>query len=168
MYMPQEQEFIQLLNKHQNIIHKVTHLYTNNAIDREDLFQEICLQAWKSINSFRGESQFSTWLYRVALNIAITHLKKEKNKPTQTSLLPNETELENNNPIELQTQAMHKAIAELNKIDKALVMLYLEDYSYIDIGKILGITPNNVAVKMNRLKVKLKERTEAIFNSLNA
>jgi RNA polymerase sigma-70 factor (ECF subfamily) len=166
--MPQEQEFIQLLNKHQNIIHKVTHLYTNNTIDREDLFQEICLQAWKSINSFRGESQFSTWLYRVALNIAITHLKKEKNKPTPISLLPNETELENNNPIELQTQAMHKAIAELNKIDKALVMLYLEDYSYIDIGKILGITPNNVAVKMNRLKVKLKERTEAIFNSLNA
>ncbi len=168
MPMPQEQEFIQLLNKHQNIIHKVTHLYTNNAIDREDLFQEICLQAWKSINSFRGESQFSTWLYRVALNIAITHLKKEKKRPAQTFVLPNDAAPENNNPIELQTNAMHQAIAELNKIDKALVMLYLEDYSYIDIGKILGITPNNVAVKMNRLKVKLKERTEAIFNTLNA
>lgn len=166
--MPQEQEFIQLLNKHQNIIHKVTHLYTNNAEDREDLFQEICLQAWKSINSFRGESQFSTWLYRVALNIAITHLKKEKRKPQQTAILPTDATPENTNPIELQTNAMHQAIAELNKIDKALVMLYLEDYSYIDIGKILGITPNNVAVKMNRLKVKLKESTEAIYNTLNA
>lgn len=166
--MPQEQEFIQLLNKHQNIVHKVTHLYTNNPEDREDLFQEICLQAWKSINSFRGESQFSTWLYRVALNIAITHLKKEKRKPQQTAILPTEAAPENQNPIEMQTKAMHQAISGLNKIDKALVMLYLEDYSYIDIGKILGITPNNVAVKMNRLKVKLKESTEAIYNTLNA
>lgn len=166
--MPQEQEFIQLLNKHQNIVHKVTHLYTNTIEDREDLFQEICLQAWKSINSFRGESQFSTWLYRVALNIAITHLKKDKRKPQQTPILPTDSVQENQNPIELQTKAMHQAIAQLNKIDKALVMLYLEDYSYIEIGNILGITPNNVAVKMNRLKVKLKENTEAIFNTLNA
>lgn len=117
-------------------------------------------QAYKSFGTFRGDAQFSTWLYRVALNTAITFFRKEKRKPqtTYTDVIP---ELENEkSEIEEQVQAMYKAIGNLNNIDKALVMLYLEDYSYIEIGETLGITPNNVAVKMNRLKTKLKEETE--------
>lgn len=159
--MASKQEFIQLINTHQRIIYKVCNLYMNNSADKEDLFQEVCLQAWKAIDSFRGESQFSTWLYRVALNTAITFIRKEKRKTPQILVeeFP-EVADDNNKEKEEQLNAMHKAITNLNKIDKALVMLYLEDYSYIEIGKIMGITPNNVAVKMNRLKIKLKEETE--------
>lgn len=161
--MATEQDFIKLLNTHQKIVYKVCNLYMDNKTDREDLFQEITLQAWKSFGSFRGDAQFSTWLYRVALNTAITYFRKTK-KQIQTSYsetLPEIVTKDDN--IEEQVKAMYKAIGNLTKIDKALVMLYLEDYSYNEVGEMLGITPNNVAVKMNRLKVKLKEETEKIY-----
>ena len=155
-----EQEFISLLNQHQKIIHKICHVYMSDAHDREDLFQEITLQAWKAFNSFRGEAQFSTWLYRVALNTAITFYRKEKRKPdvVQQNDFPETAEEKNHK--EEQVSALQKAIASLSKIEKALVTLYLEDYSYIQIGEMLGITANNVAVKMNRVKTKLKEETQ--------
>lgn len=162
--MTTEKEFIELLNKHQNIIHKVCSVYMNDYAEKEDLFQEVTLQAWKAFPTFRGDAKFSTWLYRVALNTAITFYRKEKKQiPTfNTEQLP-EAALESHNPIEEQVQAMYKAIGELSKIDKALVMLYLEDYNYNDIGEMLGISANNVAVKMNRLKVKLKEQTQKYY-----
>lgn len=161
--MQQEKEFIGLLNQHQNIIHKVCNLYMNNVSEREDLFQEITLQAWKAFPSFRGDAKFSTWLYRVALNTAISFYRKEQRMP-EISYNPevpeNEDKTDNSNE---QLQAMHKAIAGLSKIDKALVSLYLDDYSYNDIGEMLGISANNVAVKMNRLKIKLKEESKKYF-----
>lgn len=138
--MPTEQDFIKLFNAHQKIVYKVCNLYMDTKTDREDLYQEIALQAYKSFGTFRGDAQFSTWLYRVALNTAITFFRKEKRKPqtTYTDVIP---ELENEkSEIEEQVQAMYKAIGNLNNIDKALVMLYLEDYSYIEIGETLGIT----------------------------
>jgi RNA polymerase sigma-70 factor (ECF subfamily) len=155
-----EKDFIDLLNKNQRIIYKICNLYMDNAVDKEDLFQEITLQAWKSFGSFRGDAQFSTWLYRIALNTAITFFRKEKRKipVLNTETLPELTDEQND--IENRIKAMYQAIGDLSKIDKALVMLYLEDYSYIEIGDILGITPNNVAVKMNRIKLKLKEQTQ--------
>lgn len=158
--MSTEQEFIQLLNKHQNIIHKVCSVYMDVYADREDLFQEVTLQAWKAYPNFRGDAKFSTWLYRVALNTAITFFRKEKKQiPTiNTEVFFDNSEF--HNPIEEQVQAMYKAIGDLGKIDKALIMLYLEDYNYNDIGEMLGISANNVAVKMNRLKIKLKEETQ--------
>jgi len=162
--MATEQEFIKLLNAHQKIVHKVCNLYMDNKTDKEDLFQEICLQAWKSYSNFRGDAQFSTWLYRIALNTAITFLKKDK-KQVQTKyneIVPDITNDIDN--IEEQFKAMYKAIGNLNNIDKALVMLYLEDYNYAEIGETRGITSNDVAVKMNRLKTKLKEETEKIYN----
>ncbi len=156
-----EKEFIQLLNQNQKIIHKVCNLYLNGQEDKEDLFQEITLQAWKAFSQFRGEAKFSTWLYRVALNTAITFFRKDKKNAfiATVSELP-ELELHSErDPIEDKTRAMYKAIAELSKIDKAIVMLYLEDYSYSEISDIIGITANNIAVKMNRIKVKLREAT---------
>ena len=162
--MSSEQEFITQVNTHKKIVYKVCNLYMDTKTDRDDLFQEILLQAWKSYDSFRGDAQFSTWLYRVALNTAITFLKKDKKK---VSTIYNEKlpDVENfdSNEIEEKVIAMYKAIGSLSKIDKALVMLYLDDYSYIQIGETLGITANNVAVKMNRLKVKLKEDTEKYY-----
>ena len=158
-----DKQFTSLITKHQKIIYKVCNLYMDSKTDRQDLYQEICLQAWKSYNSFRGEAQFSTWLYRVALNTAITFLKKDKKQiqTTYSEVLPDIKNDEDD--IEEKFKAMYKAINSLNNIDKALVMLYLEDFSYIEIGETLGITSNNVAVKMNRLKIKLKEDAEKNF-----
>lgn len=155
-----EKDFVTLLNEHQNIIHKVCNLYMDLHADREDLFQEITLQAWKAYANFRGDAKFSTWLYRVALNTAITFFRKEKRQPDiySTDQVP-ESAADGPDPIEAQVKAMYKAISGLSKIDKALIMLYLEDYSYMEIGDMIGITPNNVAVKMNRIKSKLKEQT---------
>ena len=159
--MASEKEFISLLNQYQKIVFKVSNLYMDKHSDREDLFQEITLQAWKAFGNFRGDAKFSTWLYRVALNTAITYFRKEKRKPTIYSTDTFSDQLyDYNDSIEEQLKMMYGAISQLSKIDKALVMLYLEDYSYIEIGDMMGITPNNVAVKMNRIKIKLKEETQ--------
>src|SRR5215470_14185843 len=143
--MAESTEFIKLLNQHQNIIHKVCNLYMDNVADREDLFQEITLQAWNGYKNFRNESKFSTWLYRVALNTAISYFRKEKNKISfhPSDNLPDSADEKEN--MEEQISAMYSAIGSLGKIDKALVMLFLEDYSYDEIGSMLGITANNVA-----------------------
>jgi RNA polymerase sigma-70 factor (ECF subfamily) len=163
--MSAESEFIGLLKEHQKIIYKVCNLYMQSHADRDDLFQEITLQAWKAYGNFRGDSKFSTWLYRVALNTAITFYRKEKkNIVFNVETVP---ELSENyiDPIEEKMKAMYKAIGELSKIDKAIVMLYLEDYSYAEISDVVGITANNVAVKMNRIKIKLKEETKKYYTT---
>jgi RNA polymerase sigma factor (sigma-70 family) len=164
--MDKEQQFIMLLDQNQKIVHKVCNLYMDSISDREDVFQEITLQAWKAYGNFKGNSKFSTWLYRVALNTAITFFRKEKRKPQifSAEILP-EQQPEAHDPVEEQVQAMYKAIGELSKIDKAVVMLYLEDYSYQEVGEMLGISANNVAVKMNRIKTKLKEQSHKHFAS---
>lgn len=156
-----EKDFIELLNQNQKIIHKVCNLYMNWQEDKEDLFQEITLQAWKAFNQFRGDAKFSTWLYRVALNTAITFFRKDKKNAfiATVSDIPELVIQQERDSIEDKTKAMYQAIAELSKIDKAIVMLYLEDYSYAEISEIIGITANNIAVKMNRIKVKLREAT---------
>lgn len=139
----------------------------DNVADKEDLFQEITLQAWKSISNFRGDAQFSTWLYRVALNTAITFFRKER-KQVETTFTENFPHAKDQyDPIEEQVQAMHKAIAALSKIDKALVMLYLDDYSYKEMAEVLGMTVTNVGVKMNRIKTKLKEETNKHYHPIN-
>ncbi len=163
--MANEQQFVQLLKTHQNIVHKVCRIYMDTEENREDLFQEITLQAWKAYNSFKGDAKFSTWLYRVALNTALTFFKKDKKQQSHivsVAIMPDNSE-ETLNPIEEKVQSMYKAIADLGKIDKALVTLYLEDYSYNEIGEMLDITPNNVAVKMIRIKQKLKETSQKYF-----
>lgn len=163
-----DKTFIQLLNQHQKIIHKVCNLYLNWQEDKEDLFQEITLQAWKAYGQFRGDAKFSTWLYRVALNTAITFFRKDKKKDFIDSVaeLPDHFHSAEKDSIEEKTQAMYKAIGTLSKIDKAIVMLYLEDYSYAEISEIIGITANNIAVKMNRIKVKLREATLKNFERI--
>jgi RNA polymerase sigma factor (sigma-70 family) len=156
-----EQAFIQAIQDNQKIVHKVCNLYMQNAQDKEDLFQEILLNAWKGVSNFKGDSKFSTWLYRVALNTAITFFRKDQRQVETTELKEQLIEIaENTYKQEEQMTAMHKAIATLSNIDKALVMLYLEDCDYQEIGSIMGISANNVAVKMNRLKIKLKESSK--------
>ena len=158
-----EKEFIKAIQEHEQIIHKVCNMYMHDKHDREDLFQEIILNAWKGIKQFRQESKFSTWLYRVALNTAITMFRKERKKAV-LELGSGYASVEASADKEDQYQAMRKAIEELSDIDKALVMLYFEDYSYQEIADITGLTVNNIAVKMNRIKSRLKAGTKKFYN----
>jgi len=154
-----EQLFIKQLSENQNIVHKICRLYTYNKDAHNDLFQEISIQLWKAFPKFRGESKFSTWAYRVALNTAITMYRKST-KSIQTSdyedfsyYIKSE---EYDDQVEEQLKLMYKAVQMLNDIDKALVFLYLEDKDYTEISETLGISEVNARVKMNRIKTKLK------------
>lgn len=158
--MEHERNFLSLITAHQAIIHKICCMYHSNRSDREDLFQEIILQAWKSFPNFRGESQFQTWLYRLALNTAITNLKKEDRKTQAEEHFQKEYFCEIPYHENEEVLVMYKAIAQLSKIEKALVALYLEDYSYDLIAETMGITANLVAVKILRIKIKLKNITQ--------
>lgn len=154
-----DQEFLELVNKHQPVIHKVCRMYADNADDRQDLFQETLYQLWRSYPSFKGRSNFGTWMYRIALNTAITALRRQGRKPEhvevdddiEQTLISHETLGEAQ-----RTNLLNRAIQTLNPIERALVMLYLENLSYKEMSEILGLSENNVGVKLNRLKTKLQ------------
>lgn len=154
-----EHSFVEQLEKHQNIAHKVCRLYTNNQEAHNDLFQEITIQLWKAYPKFRGDSKFSTWMYRVGLNTAITLYRKSK-RSIQTqefeSIQFKIKSEEYDDTEEQQLKLLYKAVHQLNDIEKALVFLYLEDKNYSEISETLGITEVNARVKMNRVKTKLK------------
>lgn len=154
-----EHKFVTNLEKHQNIIHKICRMYTNDSHSHNDLFQEITIQLWKAYPKFRGDSKFSTWMYRVALNTAITLFRKSKRTIKTQSIEDVSFKIkaeEYDQETEQHLRLLYKAIKELNDIDKALVFLYLENQSYRDISETLGITEVNARVKMNRVKTKLK------------
>lgn len=154
-----EHQFVTNLERHQNIVHKICRMYTNDKDSHNDLFQEITIQLWKAYPKFRGDSKFSTWMYRVALNTAITLYRKSK-KDIRTQDYDDVSfkikAKEYNDETEQQLKLMYKAVKELNDIDKALVFLYLEDQSYREISETLGISEVNARVKMNRIKKALR------------
>ena len=154
-----EQEFLTRIEKHKGILYKVSRMYMDNPDDQQDLFQEIVCQLWKSYDSFRNESQFSTWMYRVAVNTAIVFLKKEKRKVDKYEIASeNIKEDEGDSHIkESQLKHFYKAVQKLEKIDKAIIFYQLEDFSHKEIGENLGISEGNARVKLNRAKEKLKE-----------
>lgn len=144
------------------MLHKVCNLYGHTAEDRQDLFQEIITQLWRSYPRFRSEAKFSTWLYRIALNTAISDLRKKKKRGRAARISDpsgfshqQETEEEQE-----QRQLLYLAIGQLTEVERALVMLYLEDRSYEEMEEILGINQNNLRVKMNRIKEKLRKITK--------
>lgn len=164
--MDKEKEFLALIEVHQGIIRKVAALYMSREDTRADLFQEILLAAWKGFSGFRGDAKFSTWLYRVALNTAVTWYRKESRvAPTDSIDKLQDQPGAPGSAEEDKMQAMQRAIAALSPIDKALVSLYLDEFDYREIGEIMGITANNVAVKMNRIKSKLKQTTQQYFEN---
>jgi RNA polymerase sigma-70 factor (ECF subfamily) len=154
-----EHKFVTELQDNQNIVHKVCTLYTNDRDSHNDLFQEITIQLWKAYPKFRGEAKFSTWMYRVALNTAITLYRKNKRRidtADYESIIFKIKADEYDETEELQLKLMYKAVKQLNDVDKALVFLYLEDKNYTEISETLGITEVNARVKMNRIKTKLR------------
>jgi RNA polymerase sigma-70 factor (ECF subfamily) len=154
-----EKEFLQIITDNQGIVHKVCSIYCDLEEDRRDLFQEILVQLWKSYPSFRSESKFSTWMYRVALNTAITSFKKDKRQPDKSGISYEKIQLAEElyeTRTEDQIKMLNEAVAQLTGIEKSIILLFLEDKKYEEIADITGITQNYVRVKMNRIKKKLK------------
>ncbi len=155
-----EKKFISLINEHQRLIHKVCILYENDPDVRDDLFQEIVLQLWKSFPSFRGESKISTWMYRIALNTAISGFRKQSRLVKTEDLRElhlNISDAGFADAYEEDSQKLQWAIRQLSEIERAMIMMALEEIPYDEIAETIGITQNNVRVRMNRIREKLKK-----------
>jgi len=164
---PNKKVFSELIEQHQAIIHKVCMVYANGRANREDLFQEICLQLWKSYPNFREESKFSTWMYRVALNTAISNVRKEK-KQLPFELLRDTDRISDDGTEEKEkVNLLYRTISRLNRIDKAIILLWLEEKNYKEIAAIMGTSEKNVSVKLVRIKRRLEELvTETVKQEL--
>jgi RNA polymerase sigma-70 factor (ECF subfamily) len=152
-------EFLELISLNQGIIFKICNIYTNNREDFNDLKQEIILQLWKSIPNFKGNSKFTTWMYRVAFNTAISNIRKSKKHPIFHVFSNLEYSIPDREEVSYLTDEinqLYNAISELNDIDKAIIMLYLDKKTYNEIGQIVGFSEKNISVKLVRIKNKLK------------
>jgi RNA polymerase sigma factor (sigma-70 family) len=157
----QQRGFQTLVDEHRKILYKVCNSYCRNPDDREDLAQEIIVQLWRSFGSFDGRCRFSTWMYRIALNVAISFYRRESVRTRH--VLSDEERLLNtideaaNTPTEVR--ALYQLIDELDPLNKALVLLYLDGNSYAEIAEVLGISETNVATKISRLKQTMKQES---------
>lgn len=162
-----EEKFEKLIYDNQALIIKICNIYCNTQEDRDDLFQDITINLWKGIDSFRGDSKLSTWIYKVSLNTAISRFrKKSKLKIVDIDQIhdlkadSHEDKFEN----ELRIKALYTGIGKLKPVEKALILLYLEEKSYDEIAQIIGISTKNVSVKLVRIKKKLEK---IITSSMN-
>lgn len=154
-----EKQFIDLITTHQRLVHKVCRLYCPDPAAREDLLQEIMLQLWQAFPRFRGEARPTTWLYRVALNTAITGFRRGQRAPARATLPEaawHQIPQPGPDPLEDQLARLYAAIGQLSDVEKAIVLLHLEDKDSAEIADIVGITPNYVRVKMTRIRERLR------------
>lgn len=158
-----EDAFIDLIRQHERLIHKVSGLYAANAEDRKDLAGEIVLQLWRAFPRYSGAAKESTWLYRVALNTALTRQRSERRRPSASfgeDLLLNLPDIPAQDEAQLGT--LHQVIAQLPQLERALVLLYLEDRSHAEIAEIMGISVSNVGTRVGRIKEKLKKMMSTV------
>ena len=158
----EEDSFLRLVDQHRGIIRKVAAGYASNAADQHDLSQEIMLQLWKAYPRYSPERPFSTWMYRIALNVWISFLRRNTRPVRQTVALEevdHELSHESTGTPELDERIalLQSVVATLDPLNRALLLLYLDDHSYRDIAAILGITETNVATKLSRLKERLRQ-----------
>jgi RNA polymerase sigma-70 factor (ECF subfamily) len=147
------------------IIIKICRAYTDSQEDYEDYYQEVCLQIWKSRDNFKGNSKWSTWIYRISLNVCLTLLKK-KDKSQQLAseekiaVEPEEATYFTDRSLVL----LYEAIKKLSEVDRAVILLYLEEKSYQEISEIIGTSPNNIGVRITRIKKRLKKLLDGKFD----
>ncbi len=141
------------------IIIKICRAYTNSQEDFEDYYQEVCLQIWRSRDKFKKESEWSTWIYRLSLNVCLTLVKskKRKNQYFNTDSLPEQVIEDSKAFTDEDLNTLYKAIKQLAEIDRALILLYLEEKSYVEMAEIIGTDPNNIGVRIKRIKQRLKK-----------
>jgi RNA polymerase sigma-70 factor (ECF subfamily) len=153
-----------LLQQHRGIVLKVAGTYCRNPADREDLAQEIAEQLWRSFPSFDSGRTFSTWMYRVALNVAISSVRSRGVRERHTVALDDSIDVVDENAADPETDEsialLHAFIGRLDRLSRALLLLYLDERSHREIADVLGITETNVATKISRLKRRLREETD--------
>jgi|SRR5262245_61692292 len=153
-----EEAFLALINQHQGAIRRVCRTYARAPKDREEIFQEIIYQLWRSFPSYRAESAPMTWIYRVALNTAITALRRETRRPVHVALDPSHEPAESfDRECESESEWLYRAIRQLDAIDRALIMCYLDGRSYKEMSDVLGLSEANVGTRLNRAKARLQE-----------
>ncbi len=159
METTEEKKFISLINEHQGLIHKICIMYENDVDIRNDLFQEIVFQLWKSFSSFRGEAKITTWMYRIALNTAISGFRKQTRNVRTEDLKELHYNISDQwaDDRDEDLQRLQGAIRQLTEIERAMIMMALEEVPYEEIAETIGITQNNVRVRMNRIREKLKK-----------
>jgi RNA polymerase sigma-70 factor, ECF subfamily len=163
--MNQRGHFEQMLQSHRGIVYKVAGSYSRTAADRDDLAQEICLQLWRAFPDYDAHRKFSTWMYRVALNVAISQIRRAASRKDEQleslELFHLETLCaEENAERQAQLEALQAFITELEPLNRALMLLYLDDHSYADMAAVLGISETNVATKISRIKNTLRSMND--------
>jgi RNA polymerase sigma-70 factor (ECF subfamily) len=164
-----KERFIKTIDDHKKIIYKIVNSYCPNKEHRKDLEQEIIIQLWNSFDNYNDKYKYSTWMYRIALNVAISFYRKEKKQPVKNDFY-NEASIfnivdeneENETELDAHLKLLQKFINNLNELNKALMLLYLEERNYEEIAEIMGITKTNVATKISRIKLKLKNEFKKI------
>ncbi len=149
-----ERDFMEVVRQNERIIYKVVSFYADIDQSVSDLYQEVVLNLWKAYPSFRGDSKISTWIYRISLNTCITFFRRSKRSISYTDLVIDVSDIPDEDE---NIKELYRLINKLGKIEKALVLLYLDEKPYKDIAEITGLSVTNVATKLNRIKDKLKK-----------
>jgi RNA polymerase sigma-70 factor (ECF subfamily) len=162
MSRKKEQQFFQeIIEQHKGILFKVARTYCTDEEDQKDLIQEMMIQIWQSIHKYNDQYKISTWLYRISLNVAISFYRKSSTRTKKYTVLNEQMvgiPIEDKSESERQLNLLEQFISELKEINKALMILYLEDKSHTEIAEILGMSVSNVGTKVGRIKEKLKTR----------
>ena len=158
--------FISVIESHKGILYKIANSYCKDSEDRNDLIQEIIIQLWKSFENYNDQYKYSTWIYRIALNVAISFYRKENRRkeianPITDSIL-NFAETSSTNDAENNINLLQQFISQLKELDKAIMLLYLEEKNHKEIAEIIGISETNVATKISRIKTSLKQKFSII------
>ncbi len=148
------------------IIIKICRAYTNSQEDFEDYYQEVCLQIWRSKDNFKGQCEWSTWVYRISLNVCLTLLKKKKSGQQHftSDRLPDDETTDNKAFENESLNQLYNAIKYLSEVDRAVILLYLDEKPYSEIADILGTNPNNIGVRVKRIKERLKKILDGKIN----
>ena len=155
-----EKDFLTMVEAQKRTIYKVCYIYANDQDDLNDLFQETVLNLWKSFPRYRGDSKLTTWVYRIATNTCITFLRHSHTRPQTIPMTADVSRIAAEEGTSERLQELYKLINQLGKLERALILLWLEERSYQEMAEILGISKANVAVKLNRVKEKLKEKAK--------
>jgi RNA polymerase sigma factor, sigma-70 family len=159
--LDQTEIFLAVIQQNKGIIYKVANSYCRNPEERQDLFQEIVVQLWQAFKTYNSSFKHSTWIYRISLNVAISFYRKENRRRHISNPLPDGILALKENPMDDEREGdlnlLQQAIAQLRELDRALMLLYLDEKSYREIAQIMGISESNVATKVGRIKIVLRK-----------